>query len=197
MTRSWHKSALMGGLVLSVTYAGITWVEGEYQQPSEGQHRQALPQSLAPTQSVLKGFPDADAWYPVVATTPMVAALGSALNHELARIAAADARADVGPSVAMGASLAQATGDLAVKASVLTNPIDADTRDAAADTLFQATEDAATSFSFGPITACLDQMRSFACPIAGTIPIVKDIVGRLSMELGIYCPTGASGSKRS
>ncbi len=63
-----------------------------------------------------------------------------------------------------------------------------DQRAVAAD-LLAATEDADRSLQLGPITACFDQMRAFACPIVGSVPIVKDIVGRISMELGISCPT--------
>ncbi len=55
--------------------------------------------------------------------------------------------------------------------------------------LLAATEDADRSLQLGPLTACFDQMRAFACPIVGSVPVVKDIVGRISMELGISCPT--------
>ncbi len=41
----------------------------------------------------------------------------------------------------------------------------------------------------GPVAACFDQIRAFACPIAASIPVVRDVVGFLSLELGFACPT--------
>jgi hypothetical protein len=199
MTKSWQKTALAVGMVVAVAYTGVTWLGGEYQTNAVEHEQQATAQSTEPVQPISNGFPGTDESNPVAANSPANAALGSTLGHDLARIATTDARAGLGQSddsTALIVSAAPATGELDLNGASLAIPIDADTRNAAADTLFQATEDAVTSFSLGPITACLDQMRSFACPIAGTIPIVKDIVGRLSMELGIYCPTGTSGSKR-
>lgn len=72
-------------------------------------------------------------------------------------------------------------------------PDSMDQKAAAAD-LLAATENVDKSLQLGPITACFDQMRAFACPIVGSVPIVKDIVGRVSMELGISCPTVYSPS---
>lgn len=49
---------------------------------------------------------------------------------------------------------------------------------------------AAANPNFGVIGACFDQMRSFACPILGQIPVVRDVVGQVSLVLGISCPQG-------
>lgn len=64
-----------------------------------------------------------------------------------------------------------------------------------ADTLLAATRDASPEISLGPFTACFDQMRAIACPIVGTIPVIKDVVGRLSLELGISCPTSSAATR--
>lgn len=49
---------------------------------------------------------------------------------------------------------------------------------------------AAANPNFGVIGACFDQMRSIACPILGQIPVVRDMVGQVSLVLGIACPQG-------
>lgn len=64
-----------------------------------------------------------------------------------------------------------------------------------ADTLLAATRDASPEISLGPFTACFDQMRAIACPIVGSIPVIKDVVGRLSLELGISCPTSSAATR--
>jgi hypothetical protein len=59
----------------------------------------------------------------------------------------------------------------------------------ASEILATATFAVERQLPFGPLTACFDKMRSFACPIVGAMPVVKDIVGAISLELGVSCPT--------
>lgn len=58
----------------------------------------------------------------------------------------------------------------------------------AGDDLFAATRAAAPTPPGDPLSACLARVRAFACPFAATVPIVRDVVGRLALELGIACP---------
>jgi len=57
-----------------------------------------------------------------------------------------------------------------------------------------ATEQVNGDLPLGPLVACFNQMREFACPIAGSIPVVKDVVGRIAMGFGISCPTSLPSS---
>jgi hypothetical protein len=67
----------------------------------------------------------------------------------------------------------------------------------ASNALFAAAKAADSGISLGPVSACFDQVRAFACPIVGNIPVIGEIVGMISLELGISCPTGNSNPNRS
>ncbi|MFT5111588.1 MAG: hypothetical protein ACI8P9_000908 [Parasphingorhabdus sp.] len=57
-----------------------------------------------------------------------------------------------------------------------------------AEQLLAATRDIDNSLKLGPITACFERMRLFACPIVSAIPMVNYFAGELALELGISCP---------
>lgn len=46
------------------------------------------------------------------------------------------------------------------------------------------------TLKLGPISACFEQMKMIGCPIMGQLPVIKDIIGALALELGMSCPTG-------
>ncbi len=102
--------------------------------------------------------------------------------------ASTDAEPDPVVAAATGES-AQSAPDSPPAPAAESEPNAASDQRSIAANLLAATEDADRSLQLGPLTACFDQMRAFACPIVGSVPIVKDIVGRISMELGISCPT--------
>ena len=82
--------------------------------------------------------------------------------------------------------VANQSESVALESETAINP--AEQRDNA-NKLLVATKEADSSLNLGPITGCLNQMRAFACPIIGAIPVLSDIAGVVSIELGISCPT--------
>jgi hypothetical protein len=51
-----------------------------------------------------------------------------------------------------------------------------------------AVSEAQLSINLGPLTACIEKVRAFGCPIVSAIPVVKDVVGALALEIGMSCP---------
>ncbi len=50
---------------------------------------------------------------------------------------------------------------------------------------------------FGIPGIFFDELRLVMCPIVSAIPVIKDIVGELSMQFGFSCPTGRTPSNNN
>ncbi len=75
------------------------------------------------------------------------------------------------------------------------NSVDADQQASAAQNLLSATEEADSRIDLGPITAAFDRVRAIGCPIMGSIPVLRDVAGFISIQLGIGCPTITTPAK--
>ncbi len=54
-----------------------------------------------------------------------------------------------------------------------------------------------TEVDFGIPGIFFDELRLVMCPIVSAIPVIKDIVGELSMQFGFSCPTGRMPSNHN
>ncbi|KAA3632009.1 MAG: hypothetical protein DWQ08_04100 [Proteobacteria bacterium] len=115
--------------------------------------------------------------------------------ENLFTVAAANDALETPPREAMSGRPSTPKPDASPEASDKGSRDQLSSQESIADELLEATRNASPELSLGPFTACFDQMRAVACPIVGSIPVLKDIVGRLSLELGISCPTGAASTR--
>ena len=143
-----------------------------------------------PTQTVARVDQDRQSGHASTAPKEIAATL---VDSAAANTPTASTGAEPDPVVAAATGeSAQSAPDSPPAPAAASEPNAASDQRSIAANLLAATEDADRSLQLGPIKACFDQMRAFACPIVGSVPVVKDIVGRISMELGISCPTVSS-----
>jgi hypothetical protein len=148
----------------------------------------ALAESVTPDSTdVMETKPDSTSIAPLVSNTPDPAlSTAPASTPQQADPPPYPSLSDQAAATATDSGRAEQAGPaLATDAQAASYQ---DQQQSAAQELSAAT--AAANPNFGIIGACFDQMRSFACPILGQIPVVRDVVGQVSLVLGISCPQG-------